>query len=137
MMQPGDKKIYLLVFASLLVAGALLMLALGSGGGAQREAMTDRIGELKIAARVRMVQRSVFGGEPFPGNAWDEYNIALDDALKLATDEQDNSIYLQFANGEPGADAVKVRQLVGGQSGTTKIWSVGRDGKNQNGDGDW
>jgi hypothetical protein len=115
-MNLAGKKPYVLVFACLVLAGLLILLAFKMGDSRRWEAMTDRVGQLKIAARVRKVNRSVFGGEPIAGNAWEEYNIALEDAVLLAKEDQNGSIYYLFANGDTGVDRAKVRQLVAGHA---------------------
>jgi hypothetical protein len=68
-MQLAGKKAYVLVFACLVLAGLLLLLAFKIGDSSRWEVMTDRVSQLKSAARIRKVERSVFGGEPISGLA--------------------------------------------------------------------
>jgi len=115
-MQGAGKKVYVLFVACLVLAGLLLLLAFRIGDTSRWEAMTDRVGQLKIAARVREVNRSVLTGEPIGGNAWEDYNVALEDAVLLAREDQNGSIYYQFASGDTKVDRARVRQLVAGHA---------------------
>ena len=45
------------------------------------EAIRARVTKLKAEARSRNIPRSVLRGKAIPGNAWDDYNIALNDTL--------------------------------------------------------
>lgn len=111
-MQDRRKKTFFFwLFAILAVTVLLLALALRPTRVGELQAMTNRIVELKLESRSRKMPRSVLHGKLDPGNAWEEYNIALGDAQTW--NEVDNgSIFSRFLAGDTKVDRAKVMQLV-------------------------
>jgi hypothetical protein len=99
------------IFSSLAVVGVLLAIALWPTGEEEWEAMSGRINRLKAEARTRKFPRSIFKGEPSRGNAWEEYDVALDEAAKW-TEAQNGLLITFLQKGVSPADRVKVEQIV-------------------------
>ena len=78
--------------------------------------MTARVAEMKQEARSRTLTRSVLRGLPTPGNAWDEYNVALAEALTIK-DVQNGVVFAQFINEAANADRAKVVEILASHPG--------------------
>src|SRR5262249_24615218 len=76
-------------------------------------AMTRRIDALKVEAVTRTENRTVLRGATVPGNAWDEYNIALGGDFPWR-EAENSSVFWRYATGNitDGAEKVKVERLV-------------------------
>lgn len=110
-MQDRRKQAFFWLFAILAVTVLVLALALRPTRVGEMQAMTNRIVELKLESRSRKMPRSVLHGKLEPGNAWEEYNIALNDAQSWS--EGDNgSIFSRFLAGDTKVDRAKVKRLV-------------------------
>jgi len=83
---------------------------LSATDGERRNAMRNRAATLRDQAQFRNLSRPVLRGEPLPGNAWDEYNLALDDAQTIRDDERVNLV--KFVGRIPGASRASVEQLL-------------------------
>jgi hypothetical protein len=70
-----------------------------------------RIDQLKIETVSRKLPRSVLRGKLNPGNAWDEYNLALDDAVPW-DDDPNGALLARFLNGDARVDRAKVNRLI-------------------------
>jgi hypothetical protein len=110
-MQPTPNKRPAWLIVSLALTAAFVFVALRPKGADKWEEMAARIDKLKIETRSRRLPRSPLRGKLIAGNAWDEYNIALNDTLTWV-DDQNGSLFARFVNGEPGLDRIKVEQLV-------------------------
>lgn len=101
----------------LVVAAAGAMLLLLVLPGPDRGALEKRLARLREEAASRKLPRTVFGGAMIPGNAWEEYNLAMDDVLKL-TDDPNGSILGEFASGQADeANAAIARRLAAEHGG--------------------
>ena len=65
-----------LLFLFLAVASLLVVLVFQPGHDDKWAARTKQIDEMKSKAKANTLPHSMFQGEPTPGNAWDEYDIA-------------------------------------------------------------
>jgi hypothetical protein len=79
-------------------------------------AMSARVAELKQEARSRILPRSVLRGQPLPGNAWDEYHLALTGALAIK-DVQNGALFAEFINDAPTADRARVVEALASHPG--------------------
>jgi hypothetical protein len=61
------------------------------------DAMTRRIDALTTEAETRTQKRAVLHGVAAPGNAWDEYNIALGDSRPWGADAGNGGIFFRYA----------------------------------------
>jgi hypothetical protein len=86
--------------------------------------MTSRVAELKEEARSRTLPRSVLRGQPLPGNAWDEYNLALDEALTIK-DHANGTILLRFLSGDATVDRAMVVQQIADHPGILEHLRLG------------
>jgi hypothetical protein len=114
-MQPEGRKILLWVLVLLAAAGFLVSLVLRPIGGDTREALTKHVDELRTQAVLRQVPRSVLSGSADPGNAWDEYNIALNDTEAWRNDEN-GGLFLRFVKGDTRLDPLDVERLAAGHA---------------------
>ena len=78
--------------------------------------MKKRVGELQAEAQSRNLPRSVLRGQPIPGSAWAEYNIALRDALTWTEDPNGRALS-QFLNGDPETDRALVDRMLAAHAG--------------------
>src|SRR5688572_8951917 len=83
---------------------------LSATDGERRNAIRNRVASLRDQAQFRNLSRPVLRGEPLPGNAWDEYRLALDNAETIRDDEHVNLV--KFAARIPGASRASVEQLL-------------------------
>ena len=105
-----------IVAVALLTLVVLIGILFMPGTDGRWDAMRTRVAKLRDEARSRNVSRPVLRGEPISGKVWDEYNIALNQAL-----------------GDPFGKNLSFEK----DGDKFKIWSNGRDGVNQNGQGNW
>jgi hypothetical protein len=112
-MMSDNKKRFLGLLAFLAVAAVLLLIAFMPTNGPRWEAASNRTAKLKLEATTRKVTRQVLRGKPIPGNAWEEYNIALNASWPAAAGT--GTIFYQFASGQPGVDRDLVKQMVAQQ----------------------
>jgi hypothetical protein len=110
-MQDRRNKTFFWIFTTLAVTVLLLALALRPTRVGEMQAMTNRIVELKLESRSRKMPRSVLHVKLDPGNAWEEYDIALEDAQTWSEDDS-GSIFSRFLAGDTKVDRAKVKQLV-------------------------
>jgi hypothetical protein len=109
-MTSENKKTWLWLVAILLAAAGLLAVAFLPANGPRWEALRNRTTKLKRDAMTRKSPRTVLRGKPVPGNAWDEYNIALN--APWPKDAQNGGIFYQFASGQPGVNGDRVKEMV-------------------------
>ncbi len=109
-MPSGGSKAFIWLFVVLVAVALLIALAFMPVGVDKREAMTKQIAELKTEASSRTQPRSVLRGTASPGNAWDEYNLALNDAA-MWSDDENGGVFLRFAKGDNDVDRGKVERL--------------------------
>jgi hypothetical protein len=110
-MQFEGKKIFIWLLAILVVSGILLAVALRPTGGANWEATKKRIAQLETDTRSRKFPRSALRGKLSPGNAWDEYNLALKDPVPW-NDDPNGGLLGRFVSGGAGVDRAKVERLI-------------------------
>jgi hypothetical protein len=110
-MQSGGNKVLVWLVVFLATAALLLALAFRKVGNDTREAMINLVDRLKMEASSRKVPRSVLTGKPSPGNAWDEYSIALNDSATWRNDEN-GGVFQRFAKGDTHLDRAQVERLV-------------------------
>lgn len=77
----------------------------------RRAAMQKRVDELRVEAQTRSLPRSVLHGEPIPGDAWDEYTIAINDAETWSEDKNGQTL-AKFLKGDPTADRDLVERML-------------------------
>jgi hypothetical protein len=106
--------IWIVGIAAVVVAFliAILLIPVSSG---RLDAMRSRVTRLKGEARSRNVSRPVLRGEAKPGNAWDEYNIALNESLDFKEDP--NATLTQFNERNATADRAMVERLLAAHPG--------------------
>ena len=81
-------------YTVLIIVGGVVLLAgatvffIRSTAEAAWDAMSRRTQELIIEAGLRPSPRSVLRGAPVPGNAWTDYEIAIDEVKKVGRDLQ-------------------------------------------------
>jgi hypothetical protein len=115
----GDQRqraiIWIVGVAAVVVAFliAILLIPVSSG---RLEAMRSRVTKLKDEARSRNVSRPVLRGEATPGNAWDEYNIALNEARELKEDRIATNL-TQFNARTETADRAMAERLLAAHPG--------------------
>lgn len=115
MKQLEGRKALLWLFVLLAAAGFIVSLVLRPIGHDTREALTHHVDELRTQAALRKVPRSVLTGSADPGNAWDEYNIALNDTEAWRNDEN-GSLFLRFVKGDTRLDHLEVERLAAGHA---------------------
>jgi hypothetical protein len=108
--QPKGRKALLWLFVLLAAAGLLVSLALRPVGNDAREALTKHLAELRTQAGLRKVPRSVLTGSADPGNAWDEYDLALNDTAAWQNDEN-GGLFLRFVKGDTRLNPLEVERL--------------------------
>jgi hypothetical protein len=112
-MTPENKRTILWLTAILMVAAGLLAVVFLPSNEARWEALRNRTTKLKRDAMTRKSPRTVLRGDPLPGNAWQEYNVAL--AAPWPKDTENGSIFYRFASGDKSADTDRVRKMVAEQ----------------------
>ena len=107
--------IWIVGMAAVVVAflTAVLLIPVSAG---RLEAMRSRVTKLKDEARSRNVSRPVMRGEAKPGNAWDEYNIALNESLDFKEDPNATNL-AQFNERNATADRAMVERLLAAHPG--------------------
>lgn len=76
-MTSGKGKVVFALFACLALGASLLLIAYMPLDSDRWEDVRNRTAKLKLEAMSRKMPREVFRGKPIPGNAWEEYNVAL------------------------------------------------------------
>jgi hypothetical protein len=107
------KKAILGLVACLALAAILLIVAFLPMDSSRSEAVRNRTDQLKREAFYRRTPREVLRGNPIPGNAWEEYNIAL--SAPWPKDAGNGSVFYMFGTGTPGVDGERVKQMVAEQ----------------------
>jgi hypothetical protein len=107
------KKAILGLVAGLALAAILLFVAFMPMNSDRWEAVQARTAKLKLEAMTRKMPREVLTATPVPGNAWEEYDIAL--AATWPKEAVNGAIFYQFASGQPGVDGNLVKQMVAQQ----------------------
>jgi hypothetical protein len=77
--------------------------------------MTERTRARVEEARSRPGSRPVLSGTPQPGNAWDDYQIALKDLEEL---KDKSSLLALFVSGDPRTDVAAAEQLIASKTET-------------------
>src|SRR3954453_6455768 len=98
-MESGVNKKFIWLSVVLAAAGLIVALVIRPIGVDKSEALTKHVEQLSLEASSLTPPRSVLRGQPNPGNAWDEYNLALDDAAAWHGDEN-GGVFLRFAKGD-------------------------------------
>src|SRR5262245_14236407 len=114
----GDQRqraiIWIVGISAVVVAFLIAILLIPASSG-RLEAMRSRVTRLKDEARSRNVSRPVLRGQATPGNAWDEYNIALNEARELKEDRIATNL-TQFNERTETADRAMVERLLAAHS---------------------
>jgi hypothetical protein len=130
-MQAGGNRTFVWLLAFTVLAALLFAMAFLKGGVDSREAMLEMVERLKREASSSELPRSVLTGQPSAGNAWDEYNTALDDTVSWRNDEN-GGVFLRFAKGDTHLQPAQVEQLVAehtGALGHLRLGAHQSDGK--------
>jgi hypothetical protein len=106
------KKAILALVACAAVAAILLFVAFMPMNSERWEAVRDRTLKLKLEALTRKMPREVLRGKPIPGNAWEEYNIAL--SASWPADAENGGVFFMFSKGN-AANPERVRKTVAEQ----------------------
>jgi hypothetical protein len=109
-MQPESRKILLWILILVAAAGLVVSLAFGPVGVDTQEALAKHVDELKTGAGSLKTPRAVLTGTPEPGNAWDEYNVALNDTNAWRNDEN-GGIFVRYVKGDSRVDRLQVEEL--------------------------
>ena len=114
-MTKGNRFFIGLLVVALVIAGAFGFILVPKWN--ERWAgMQQRIDELRIEAQSRSLPRSVLHGEPISGDAWNEYNIAINDASTWSEDTKGQALG-KFLNGDPSADRALVERMLVAHAG--------------------
>ena len=105
------KRTILEIIAVVGVLGVLSIFVFMRGSNERWTAMNTRITELRAEARSRKLPRTVLHGTPVEGNAWDDYQIALNDALTWKEDPN-GAMLGRFASGDVTVDRALVDRMM-------------------------
>jgi hypothetical protein len=95
-----------------------------------------RVASLKDEANARNLSRPVLRGEPVPGDAWDEYSIALNDVLAFSDDGLTTNL-VKFHSRDPQADRAMVDRLLAAHKGALDHVRLGAQRTNGQYPYDW
>jgi hypothetical protein len=109
-MKSGNKA-FVWLFLFLILASLLLLVAFRAPAADPWEAVQNRISRLKTETQFRKTPRSELQVKLVPGNAWQEYEPAIDTMLK-GRDDENGGIYSLFASNNNAVDRKKVMKLV-------------------------
>jgi hypothetical protein len=104
----GGKGFFLL-FLFLALGSLLLAVVLWPSNNDKWTDRTRQIETMKREARARTLPHSSFHGELTPGNAWKDYDIALQD---VAAWREDDTGFIRYLQGEKQVDRAGVEELV-------------------------
>src|SRR5689334_817297 len=130
-MQAGGNRTFIWLLVFMVLAALLFALVFPKSGVDSRQAMLDVVDRLKRDASSSGLPRSVLTGKPSTGNAWDEYNVALEDTVSWGNDEN-GGVFLRFARGDAHLQPAQVEQLVAEHGGSLDHLRLGAhqsDGK--------
>jgi hypothetical protein len=99
-------------------AGVVLLLIAFLPVGGDWEFMRTEVGKLRAEAESRRFSRTVFSGKTTPGNAWDDYNVAMSDVLAIKEDSN-GAILGQFSTGHATAAEAATARTIVAASGVT------------------
>jgi len=104
----GRKAMIWIIAVAVLTVILLLAVLVMPMDNARWNGMKNRVATLKQEAQSRNLSRPVLRGKATPGNAWDEYNVAIN--LALTVREGTNADYLlhSFLAGDARADRALV-----------------------------
>lgn len=112
-MTSENRKRYLWILACLAAAALLLFIAFMPTNSARWEAASTRTAKLKLEATTRKMPREALRGEARPGNAWNDYKLALEAPWPAAA--ENGGVFYRFAGGQPGVDRERVKEMVAEQ----------------------
>ena len=105
------KRTILEIIAVVGVLGVLSIFVFMRGSDDRWAAMNARVTELRAEARSRKTPRTVLHGIPVEGSAWDEYQIALNDALTWKEDPN-GAMLGRFVRGDVTVDRALVDRMM-------------------------
>jgi hypothetical protein len=105
------KRTVLEIVAVVGVLGVLSIFVFMPDSKARWAAMDTRVTELRAEARSRKTPRTVLHGTPVEGIAWDQYQIAINDALTWKEDPN-GAMLGRFAAGDATVDRALVDQMM-------------------------
>jgi hypothetical protein len=105
------KRTILEIIAVVGVLGILSIFVFMRSSNQRWTAMNTRVAELRAEARSRKMPWTVLHGTPLPGNAWDDYQIALNDALTWSEDPN-GAMLGRFVNGDATVDRTLIDQMI-------------------------
>ena len=105
------KRTILEIIAVVGVLGVLSTFVFMRSSNERWTAMNTRVAELRAEARSRKTPRTVLHGTPLPGNAWDDYQIALNDALTW-NEDPNGATLARFVNGDATVDRTLIDQMI-------------------------
>lgn len=114
--------IWLIAFLALGVL--LLALAFRPTPVDKWEAARQRISRLKTETRLRKLPRSALRGKLTPGNAWDEYNNAMNDGVSWK-DDPNGALLGSFLRGDTKVDRAKVTRSLADHKGAIEHLRLG------------
>ena len=126
----GRKAMIWIIAVAVLTVILLLAVLVMPMDNARWNGMRNRVATLKQEARSRNVSRPVLRGKATPGNAWDEYNVAI--SLALTVREGTNADYLlhSFLAGDARADRAIVERLIAANPGVIDHLRLGAQRSN-------
>ena len=125
----GRKAMIGIIAVAVLTVILLLAVLVMPMDNARWNGMKNRVATLKLEAQSRNMSRPVLRGKAIPGNAWDEYNVAIN--LAFTFREGTNASYLtQFLLGDARADRVMVERLLAAHAGVIDHLRLGTQRSN-------
>jgi hypothetical protein len=110
--QAHEKRNLTLIFSA-SAAGILLFAFLFMPGRSNEwNAMRKHVADLTAEARSRVEPRAVLRGQPSPGNAWDDYSIALQSVGSSSAGTDMMPILSKFVNRDSQADRAQAEKLI-------------------------
>ena len=110
------KRTILEIIAVVGVLGVLSIFVFMRSSNERWTAMNTRVAELRAEARSRKMPRTVLHGTPLPGNAWDDYQIALNDALTW-NEDPNGAMLARFVKGDATVDRTLIDQMIATHAG--------------------
>jgi hypothetical protein len=95
-----------------------------------------RVASLKDEANARNLSRPVLRGKAIPGDAWDEYKIAINDVLAFSEDGLALNLS-KFHSRDPGADRAMIDRLLAAHKGALEHIRLGAQRTNGQYPYDW
>jgi hypothetical protein len=110
-MQSAGRKLFTWLFVVLVGSVLFFALVVWPNRAGSGQTVASHVNQLKKEVSLRQLSRSVLRGEPRPGNAWDEYNLALKDTATWH-DDDNGALFMRFIKGHDASDRARVERLL-------------------------